>query len=158
MGGSRGRCQADYPDGRLIGIVRDPRGWYASARSHGHRYRDPDGALKQWRQGADEIAKAKREAPDRVFLMTYERLITEPEALTRRLAGWLGIDWTPSLLDPTFNRRPAAPNSSFEIPTGGIRAESLDRWRAELDGSELSTIDRFALPTYEAMGELAEIP
>ena len=43
---------------------------------------------------ADEIAAAKRESPDRVFVVTYERLVAESEQTMRAIAEWLAIDWT----------------------------------------------------------------
>lgn len=157
-GESRNRWRADYPDGRLVALLRDPRGWYASARSHApdQRYGDLDSALKEWRQGTEEIADAKREAPDQVFVVTYERLVAEPETVMRALAEWLEIDWAPSLLEPTFNRRPVPPNSSFDIPAEGIRTESLERWRDELEQGERSPIEERDLPTYDAVRQLAD--
>jgi hypothetical protein len=155
-GDSRGRWRSDYPDGRLVAILRDPRGWYASARSHQTRYGDLDVALDEWRTGADEIADAKREAPDQVFVLTYERLVAEPEEVLRPLAAWLEIDWAPSLLEPSFNRHPVPPNSSFEIPARGIRTESLKRWEVELDDAERARIEERELPTYHSACELAD--
>jgi hypothetical protein len=157
-GESRARWRADYPDGRLVAVLRDPRGWYASARSHAPdgRYRDLTGALEEWSQGAEEIIRAKGEAPDQVFVVIYERLVTEPETVTRALAEWLEIDWVPALLEPTFNRRAVPPNSSFEIPASGIRPESMERWRTELDEQERSLIESDQLDRYEAACGLAD--
>ena len=157
-GESRNRWRGDYPDGRLIAVLRDPRGWYASARSHApdRRYGDLPGALQEWSEGTEEIVRAKSEAPDHVFVVVYERLVTEPESVTRALAAWLDVDWTPALLQPTFNMQAVPPNSSFEIPAGGIRQESLERWRSELDEDEQSLIERDQLGRYEAACALAD--
>ena len=43
------RFFAAYPDGLLVSIVRDPRGWYASARSHRKYYADLEEAIGLWR-------------------------------------------------------------------------------------------------------------
>jgi hypothetical protein len=150
-GQSRSRWWADYPDGRLVAVLRDPRGWYASARSHKGHYNDLDSAVREWRRGADEIAAAKDERPERVFVVTYESLLLKTEAVTRGLAEWLAIEWTPSLLEPTFNRLPIPANSSFGLPAGGIRTEPLDRWRSELPDTELSLLEEQALPVYETL-------
>jgi len=155
-GESRSRWRADYPDGRLVAILRDPRGWYASARPHDDRYRDLNAALNEWRQGTREIADAKRESEDHTFVLTYERLVGDPEAVMRALAAWLEIDWAPSLVSPTFNRRPVPPNSSFDIPENGVRTEPLEQWRVELDDAERLLIEERGLPEYDAVCELAD--
>jgi hypothetical protein len=154
-GESRTRWRADYPDGRLVTVLRDPRGWYASARSHKQRFSDIDGALAQWLRGTEETRAAKSEAPDRVFVLTYEALVTDTEPTMRALAAWLGIDWRASLLEPTFNRRPIPANSSFDLPAGGVRRESLERWRVELDDTERAFIEERALPAYRDLSRMA---
>jgi hypothetical protein len=155
-GESRRRWRADYPDGRLVTVIRDPRGWYASARSHKPHYHDLERSLNEWQQGTDEITGAKRESPDQIFITTYERVVADPEAVMRALAAWLGIDWAPSLVNPSFNRHPAPPNSSFDLPAGGIRTESVDRWRVELDDKTRSEIEERHLTAYKAVCELAD--
>jgi len=155
-GDSWRRWRADYPDGRLVSVLRDPRGWYASARPHKQHYRDLDSALAHWRRGAEEIAAAKRESPSQVFVLTYEGLVRKPEEVTSALAAWLGIEWAPSLLNPTFNRHPAPPNSTVNLPASGIRTESLNRWLDELDEVERSRIEEHELPLYEEVSELAD--
>jgi Sulfotransferase family len=155
-GESRNRWWADYPDGRHIALLRDPRAWYTSMRPHKQRYGDLNSALNDWRQGTAEIAAAKRESPDQVFVVSYERLVAETEPVMRALAEWLDIDWTRSLLDPTFNTRPVPANSSFDLPAGGVRRESLDRWQVELDDTERSLIEERAVPEYHAVRELAD--
>jgi len=74
----------------------------------------------------------------------------------RTLADWLEIDWAPSLLEPTFNRSPVPPNSSFDIPAGGVRQESLERWRDELDQAQRALIEERDLATYDAVRKLAD--
>ena len=132
-GASRGRFLEDYPDGRLVALLRDPRAWYASASRFSHRYGEFDAALALWRQGAEEIAAAQRERPEGVLVILYEAVLQDSERVMRRVADWLEIDWSDSLLMPTFNRLPVLPNSSYEIAATGIREEPLERWREVLE-------------------------
>jgi hypothetical protein len=155
-GESRQRWAADYPDGRLLALLRDPRAWYASARSHKQRYLEVDEAIPLWRQGVEAIEAAKRESPRRVFVITYESLVAEPESAMRATAEWLGIDWTPSLLVPTFNRRPIPANSSFGGSDVGVRTASLDRWKEVLEDSDRRFIEQNALPIYEEARTIAD--
>jgi hypothetical protein len=59
----------------------------------------------------------------------------------RALADWLRIKWHPILLDPTFNRQPTVPNSSFRVLETGIRLESLERWREVLSAETVAVIE-----------------
>jgi hypothetical protein len=153
-GESRTRWQSDYPEGRLVAIARDPRGWFASARAFKAIYEDLDEAIAIWLRGVDEIIAAKSELGDRVLVMAYETLVTEPEEDMRRLTEWLGIEWNASLLEPTFNRRPVLPDSSFGLPLGGIRAEAAEQWKSELTPKEQAEVERRALHAYYAALEL----
>jgi hypothetical protein len=144
-GQSRGRFWTDYPDGRLIACLRDPRGWYASASAQKERYADVERALALWKQGAEEILAAKAERPDAVFVLTYEDLVSKPEQVTRALARWLDIEWSPILLRPTFNRLRTVPNSSYPSADWGISTESLERWRSVLNAETLAVIQAQAM-------------
>ena len=52
------RFFAAYPDGLLVSIVRDPRGWYASARRHRKYYADLEEALGLWRASTESALEA----------------------------------------------------------------------------------------------------
>ena len=157
-GQSRSRFVADYPDGRLVMSHRDPRGWYASASRHEERYAELGPALALWRQGAEEILAAKAAAPGSVFVVTYEGLVSDPEPAMRALIGWLGVDWHPILLQPTFNRLPTWANSSYGLPAGtGIRSESLDRWRALLAAEVVAQIDAETMELDAAVRAIADV-
>jgi Sulfotransferase family len=156
-GESGQRFWADYPDGRLVSSLRDPRAWYASASHFKPGYADLGNSLALWKRGANEIATAKREAPDRVFVLTYEALVRDPKRVTVALADWLGIAWHPILLEPSFNRLPTVPNSSYGIPGHGVRTESLDMWSTVLDADAVSTIEEEALDLHAEVRALADV-
>jgi len=156
-GESRPRFFADYPDGRLIAILRDPRGWYASASVFSARYGERESALELWRQGANEIAAAKAEAPDRVLVLSYEALVRAPEPTMRAVAHWLDIAWHPGLLVPTFNRIPTVANSSYSIGEAGIHADLADRWRTTLAAEDVALVEEALLPLHEEVSSLVDV-
>ena len=108
-----GRLLRDYPDGTLITIVREPRGWFESSR----RYTD---ALRgrrprRSRPGAARRARrcdARERYGDRVMIVSFEQLVRETEPLMRRLAERLGLTFSDELLVPTFNGQPIRADSS----------------------------------------------
>jgi hypothetical protein len=146
------RMRADYPDGRVICVLRDPRGWYASAAPHFGRQRgfDAEEGLALWCRGANEMISLKEAYGADVFVLSYERLVTQPETVTRALCDWLGIAWSRSMLQPTFNRRPVVANSSFDDASPGIEAVGAERWRHVLDGDTCRWIEERALDLHQA--------
>jgi hypothetical protein len=154
---SGARFFADYPDGRVVSCLRDPRAWYASASRFSGRYGEFEEAMAVWERGAREIAAAKRERPEQVFVVTYETVVGNTERAMRALSRWLGIAWQPSLLVPTFNRLPTVPNSSYELLSPGIHEELLDRWREVLHRDLVAAIERQTLTLYHDTRELADV-
>jgi hypothetical protein len=133
---SRDDARRDYPDGRLICVIRDPRGWYASARVHKSSWSAGatlEEMLALWVRGATEIAAAADTLGDDVLVLRYESVVTDPESAMRLVAEWLGLQWDPILLRPTFNRHPVEANSSFENRRVEVQPESAERWRSVLD-------------------------
>lgn len=138
----------DYPDGRLVGMVRRPHDWYASARLHNPaEYEAVDAAMRLWRESADAIVHVKETHGSNAVVVTYESLVTETEAVMRRFADLLEISYLPSLLEPTFNGIPIRADSSFASTqrTGIVR----DAGRGvQLPGAVRARIDEIAGEAY----------
>ena len=63
------------------------------------------------------------------------------------LAGFLGINFTESLLAPTFNCFPIRANSSFRVEKHGVIDEPLNR-KKELTDADRSYIERKTADLY----------
>jgi hypothetical protein len=147
-----------YPDGRLVTVIRDPQSWYVSARRHAPRmYGDLDRAIKLWRLSAQSAIDAKERYGSRVFVLAYEGLIEETEDVMRRLSGFVGIDFDPVLLQPTFNCLPIKANSSYDVAQHGIIKEPIRSRREELTKDEATRIEKQAGGVYEAALALPEL-
>jgi hypothetical protein len=156
-GDSRARFLRDYPDGRIVAMLRDPRAWYASASRFSGRYGELDEAISLWQRGATEIAAAKREAPESTLVLTYEAVVQDPERVMREVSEWLGINWSASLLVPTFNRLPVRPNSSYDLTATGVRGESLERWRTELEPDVAAAVADRTMHLHAEVHALADL-
>jgi Sulfotransferase family len=140
-GESRRRFLSDYPDGRIVAPLRDPRAWYASASRFSPRYGELGRALELWCRAAEEIVAAKREWPEQTLVVSYEAVLDDPQRAMRSIADWLDIPWHPALELPTFNRMPTEPNSSHGIAGSGVHAEPRDLWSSVLDRHTIGTIE-----------------
>jgi hypothetical protein len=155
---SRKRLREDYPDGRLIAILRDPRGWWASARGYTKQYAVLDTAMDLWRTSTKEMLAAKREAPERVLIVRYEGLVERPRATMGTVARWLGIDWDPILERPTFNRWPVQPNSSHGLLGAEVQSKQAHRWKSVLEPKDVRSVEKHALEEYREALESVDVP
>jgi hypothetical protein len=108
---------ADYPDGRLVTIMRNPADWFVSRRAHTRdgvaRYDDLEREMAVWNRMAGNTLRYRRDYGDRFLLLSFRDLVTDREGTMRRLAAWCGIDFDPALLRQTFAGNRIGPNTNF---------------------------------------------
>ncbi len=138
-----------YPDGTLVSVVRDPRGWFASATRHRKYYGDADEAIGLWRQSTEAALAAAERFGSRVFLLTYEELVDDLPGTVSALAERIGIAMRDELLTPTFNGRPIRANSSDPVERTGVLRDRADAFRSALDPETISRIEELAGDLYE---------
>jgi hypothetical protein len=146
---------AAYPDGTLISIIRDPRAWFASARTHATKFADLDTALAMWRRSAEAMIEAGEQFSERTLVLTYEDLVGRTEETMSRVAQRIGITMSPSLLTPTFNGRPIRANSTDPVERAGILPERALAYRESLDEQTIARIDQLAEDLYARASALA---
>jgi Sulfotransferase family len=122
----------DYPDGTLVTIVREPRGWFESSRRYQRHHEDVTRAMSTWSRSTRSSLRARELYGDRVVIVSFEHLVLDTEGIMRRLAQRLGLTFSDELLVPTFNGRPIRADSSRAVHQYGVvqdRAEPprLDR-------------------------------
>lgn len=146
-----------YPDGYLLSIIREPKSWYASASRYNQTvYGKLDHALELWRLSAQATVKAKHRFGDRVYMISFDDLLSDTARTLRSLTAYLGIEFVDSLLTPTFNRIPIGPNSSFAMSNSEVSPVPLTRYKDILSSEEINTINRLAFDLYEQVLALKE--
>ncbi len=151
------RFFADYPDGRLIQIVRNPKDWYPSAKNHvqsGFATKKAEQVLKHWRTSAASMLHNRRRYGDKVIILRFDDIVGRTEATMRALANKLGIEWDPILQVPTFNGEPMHANSSFSVESSGVIQAPLER-SAMLSTGERDLIDSRCAELYRQVCEHA---
>ncbi len=133
-----------FPEARFIIIRRDPRAFLNS--NLGGVKSDPLGVaetlsyLRHWRKYVAFSVHYQNDPlfADRLFDVTHEQVLREPEKKARELCEFLEIDYEPDMLDTNtyFDFATGTPwsgNSTFEKTTTGIDPHVAERWRTMLD-------------------------
>lgn len=104
-----------FPHGRFIYIVANPQNWYESVlRAEPGRYADVKGSMMRWKESLHSALWSKERFADRTCLIRVEDLVNNTEAVMRYLAKFLGLQYDPILLKPTFNGYLISAGSRFE--------------------------------------------
>jgi hypothetical protein len=111
------RLWEDFPDAKIVHVLRDPRAVFASDQAIARSLRARLVAAHQVLRELDDsfrLAAERRGLSDgRYLIVRYEDVLSDSAASSERLTAFVGIDRHPALLQPTVAGLPALPNSSF---------------------------------------------
>jgi hypothetical protein len=143
------RFFADYPDGKLISIIREPKSWYVSASRHSaNQYPSIEEAIGLWMKSAQAMLDNKCKFGDQVYLIAFENLLQNLEDCMRSLAVYLNLEYDQCLLVPTFQGMRIKANSSYEADKYGVLKDPVNR-KSELNDREKTSIDEMAMNLYQ---------
>ena len=156
------RVFAEYPDARIVQMIRDPRDRYASVRKrHGRDVPRVGAATGRWLASTRDGRRNRRRYPGRYLVVRYEDLAMDPERVMRTVCAFIGEDYAPEMLSMEGARehRDGGGNSSFgDVDTRTISTKAIGRFRTVLTRSELRYIELIAGRTMEAVGYRRERP
>ena len=130
-----------YPDAKFIVIVRDVRASIASNLLVKNKSMIAHVAsfAKAWRKNIayTSFLRTQKLMKDRLFVISYEKLVNQPETEVRKVCEFLEIDFESSMLDTEkfidfSTGKTWVGNSSYEEVTRGISPHRIDRWRESL--------------------------
>lgn len=133
-----------FPEGRAVHMMRDPRAIFVSEvrrrRMHpgGQPYRwlvrvpallaafMAVQTAAAWAEAARRARRNARRFPDRFRIVRFEDLVRDPEATTRDLCTFLGVEFDPAMLQQeVVSMGTAAGRSGFD-------REAASRWRTAI--------------------------
>lgn len=131
---------AEFPDARMIHVMRDPRDRYASERKqYGASVAS---ATAKWLASA-RAAEANSKRHANYLVVRYETLASQPEETLRQVCDFLGEAYTPVML--TMRGAPEhlaqGGDSSFEhYEPGEISTRSIGRFREVVSKQDIAFI------------------
>lgn len=113
------RLRSDFPDAKLIHVVRHPFSVYASLKQSalkGGRFRNSNEILRDLNFSLRMAVEHTRGGPSSQYMLVrYEDLLEGTRSTVDRIAAFLRIEALPVLMQPSAAGLPAANNSSFGI-------------------------------------------
>jgi len=145
-----------WPEARCLHILRDPRDNFVS-----YRRKHPDWQAeffaRNWRRSTRAGLDNQRTYGDsRYLILRYEDLTQAPQEHLQRMTAFLGIDWDPSLANPTRAGSSWAGNSMFDDQFQGISAAPVARWKDKLAPQDAAIIELMAGDAMQAAGYARE--
>lgn len=138
---------------RILHLTRDGRGVSASRMGENMSF---ERAAERWHHYHNLTTQLldKWVNPAHRFSMQYEAFTSEPEKWTRQLCDWLGMDFSPSMLqfekDEVFHSAGGNP-TRFKLAEEGIRPTD-DRWRSRLTDEDIARFNAIAGPLNQRLG------
>ena len=123
------RLREEFPDAKMIHVLRDPRAVLASdqaiPRSLHARLAAAHQVLGELEDSFRLAAERRRLPGERYLIVRYEELLADSTAASERLRTFVGIERYAGLLQPTVAGLPALPNTSFtpDLEPGRVYAQ-----------------------------------
>jgi hypothetical protein len=142
-----------FPEARFVFMLRDGRGAVASMLDNQPEH-DVVSASLMWRMKAQRIRELAWGFPRDCLVVRYESLVADPERTCRELCGFIGIQFTRSMItnyrtnDAVRHVTDVSHPATFEPITTAF----VDRWRTRLSPRELATVEAIAGLELEAHG------
>ncbi|MCB0190934.1 MAG: sulfotransferase [Anaerolineae bacterium] len=137
---------AEFPDAKMIHMIRDPRDRYASILK---RYDDIDRGMAsttgRWLLSARMAKRNLKKYPEKYRVICYETLARQPEEMLQQVCDFIGEAYTPIMLSMQGAPEHQAGNSSFDkFEPGVISTRSIGRFRKVLSRQQISFIQTCA--------------
>ena len=146
----------EFPDARIIHLVRDPRDRYASVqRRNGGNVSRVGAATGRWLRSARAARRNVENHPDRYKIVRYEDLARAPEATMRSVCEFIDVPFLPAMfgMDAVPEHRENGGNSSFgDLGPDVISVRGIGRFRDVLTPADIAFIELAASGTLAHAG------
>jgi hypothetical protein len=151
-----GRILQQFPDARLVFLVRDPRDVAVSSRKSVFSTFHPWYTAQLWRDQQNVgIRWLDQLPPASIHLLRYERLVGDPEGAVREVCAFLDEPFEPGMLrffETGEARKSASLSESWGNTDRPVSKSSVEQFRAGLTPRERLLVEYVARVPMERLG------
>ena len=126
-----------YPEAKVIWMLRDPRSVTASLMRMSWTHSYTDRHAQKW---CDSIRSQNKWIEDeRVLLVKYEVLVTNPESQMGQICQFLGEEYCPNMIGDTSNN-----STNSYVIRKAPNQNSLEKWRSILSPNQIAILEYIA--------------
>ena len=145
-----------FPGCRIVHIIRDGRDACLSQTRQDFGFDDLFECAACWREQVEWVRRIGGVlGPDRYFEFRYEDLVAEPEPILRRIAAFLGVDWSPAMLEYHRQVKKSVPDSKrhiWPLLDQPPQKDAAGRWKAAFSAGERIAFEKRAGPVLRSLG------
>lgn len=153
---------AEFPEARVIQMMRDPRDRYASVRRrHPESSANLGRGVGRWIDSTRAGLRNVVAHPDRYLIVRYEDLVHDPETKVREICRFIDEPYEPRMLtmEETPEHRDRSNSSFGDIAPGTISTKAVGRYPDVLSPTEVRLIQSLAAREMTRVGyEAVPVP
>jgi len=88
-----------FDDASFVILIRDPRDQFASLKKFEFEATNPILQALRWKKLISNYERIKKKYPERVFLVSYEKVVQQPEKCISEICQFLGVEYNDDLLN-----------------------------------------------------------
>jgi len=146
---------AEFPDARILHMVRDPRDRYASVRKrHGQDLSRVGAATGRWLDSTRAARRNVARYPGRYLIVRYEDIARDPQSTMRHVCDFLGEDYSTVMLsmEGVPDHRGSGNSSFGDVEPGAVSTRAIGRFRSVLSPSEIAFIELIVGRDMDSLG------
>lgn len=156
-----------FPDARFIFQTRDPRDYLASAvalksGAFGNKFGSFRNAMQVW--AADQkfgLRMLGHFGPDRVFFQRYEDLVSNSEGVLRELCRFLGLQFSPAMLEYHRNENVqefSSRREAWQNLARPVMSRNFNKYRQTLSKRRIRAVEAMVGPLMDRLGYRRDFP
>lgn len=142
------RVFEEWPNAKMIHVVRDPRDRHASVIGRRGTDRNSIGSIMgRWIKSVRAGERHQPRHPTGFMTLRFEDLVTDTDETLRAVCSFAGLEYDSQMLDMSGGDEDAKTggNSSFDaIPSGQISRKPIGRYRTHLEPELIALIQRIS--------------